>query len=109
MILRHSKLVLKRFGFLAAIALFYCLPSYAGVLRYELGIDGLACPFCAYGIEKELHKLKGVERIETDIAGGMIRLLVEEGSAPAESDIREAVRKAGFTLRSFEQKGVGDP
>ncbi len=34
---------------------------------YKLRVDGLACPFCAYGIEKQLSKLEGVERIDVDI------------------------------------------
>ena len=28
--------------------------AFADGTRYELRVDGLACPFCAYGIEKKL-------------------------------------------------------
>ncbi len=48
---------------------------------YKLGVDGLACPFCAYGIEKQLSKLEDVERIDVDI---------EKGAVFAEGDGRGA-------------------
>ena len=36
---------------------------------YVVGIDGLACPFCAYGIEKQIQKLEGVEQVEERARG----------------------------------------
>ncbi|GAA3535043.1 heavy metal-associated domain-containing protein [Zobellella aerophila] len=42
----------------------------AAPLEYRLGVDGPACPFCAYGIEKSLSKQEGVKRVETDIQAG---------------------------------------
>lgn len=48
----------------------------AGVLAtqqtYKLRVDGLACPFCAYGVEKQLNTIKGVQRIDVDIASGAV-------------------------------------
>ncbi|MDQ3269572.1 MAG: heavy-metal-associated domain-containing protein [Pseudomonadota bacterium] len=41
--------------------------ALASPASYRLRVDGLACPFCAYGIEKQLSKLDGVARVETDI------------------------------------------
>lgn len=34
--------------------------ALAGQPSYKLRVDGLACPFCAYGIEKKLGALEGV-------------------------------------------------
>lgn len=31
---------------------------------YQLHVDGLACPFCAYGIEKKLGEVKGVRAVQ---------------------------------------------
>ncbi|MGN2393298.1 heavy-metal-associated domain-containing protein, partial [Pelomicrobium sp. G1] len=33
---------------------------------YWLQVDGLACPFCAYGIEKKLRALDGVDKVKVD-------------------------------------------
>lgn len=30
------------------------LPAWSAETRYELRVDGLACPYCAYGIEKKM-------------------------------------------------------
>ncbi|GIW40339.1 MAG: hypothetical protein KatS3mg076_0916 [Candidatus Binatia bacterium] len=62
-------------------------------------VGGLACPFCAYGLEKHLGRLSGVKRVETEIARGEVVLELEEDKpGPSESEIREAVKRAGFTL-----------
>ncbi len=37
----------------------------AAPASYPLRVDGLAWPFCAYGIEKTLGALAGVERVDT--------------------------------------------
>ena len=70
---------------------------------YAIGVDGLACPFCAYGIEKRIHKLDGVDSVETDIRLGQIIVHMRDGKTLDRAQAEEAVEKAGFSLRSFEQ------
>ncbi|MBL4608837.1 MAG: cation transporter [Pseudomonadales bacterium] len=70
---------------------------------YDIGVDGLSCPFCAYGIEKQLHKLDGVEKVETDIEKAVVVVRVKDGSTLDRNQAMKAVKKAGFSLRSFEQ------
>lgn len=69
---------------------------------YAIGVDGLACPFCAYGIEKQLHKLDGVDSVETDIRLGLIIVQMLSGRTLERTQVEEAIEKAGFSLRSFE-------
>ena len=69
---------------------------------YRLHADGLACPFCAYGIEKQLSRIDGVETIDIDIGAGAITLTVTDGKTLDESTARRAVEAAGFSLRDFE-------
>ena len=69
---------------------------------YQLTIDGLACPFCAYGIEKHLTALEEVESIEIDIDEGLVAVTMAEGATLDRADIDRAVMDAGFTLRKFE-------
>ena len=72
---------------------------------YKLGVDGLACPFCAYGIEKQLSKLEGVARIDVDIEKGAVMVRLNEGATLDEATAKAAVKRAGFTLRAFERVG----
>ena len=66
---------------------------------YQLTVDGLACPFCAYGIEKQLSALEGVESIEVEIDEGLVVVTMTEGATLDRADMDQAVMDAGFTLR----------
>ncbi len=70
---------------------------------YELRIDGLACPFCAYGIEKKLGAIEGVERIDVDIRAGNVTVTTADGATFDETTAKQAIEAAGFSLRGFEE------
>lgn len=95
---------------LGALLLAFALPTSPALagesVAYAIGVDGLACPFCAYGIEKQLARIDGVERVSTDIASGTVTVTMEAGTTLEESVAEKAVEKAGFTLRSFEETSV---
>ncbi len=69
---------------------------------YRIFVDGLACPFCAYGVEKNVLGLDGVETMDIDINGGFITVVMKAGMVLNEAVAKAAVADAGFTLRSFE-------
>ncbi len=69
--------------------------------HYEVVVDGMACPFCAYGIEKQLDRITGISETELDVSAGVIRLSVDENVVLDESAVRRAVEKAGFSLRAL--------
>lgn len=68
---------------------------------YKLRVDGLACPFCAYGVEKKLTAITGVQKVEVDIKTGNVLVTMVEGAMLDEATAAKAVKDAGFTLRSF--------
>ncbi len=76
--------------------------ALAAQQAYKLRVDGLSCPFCAYGIEKKLNAIKGVQQIEVDIATGIVAVTMAEGTTLDEATAKQAVKDAGFTLRGFE-------
>lgn len=67
-------------------------------------VEGLACPFCVYGLERQFGRLKGVERADVDLGEGKATLRLKPGAKVTEAQIREAVRKAGF--KASEIKGI---
>lgn len=73
----------------------------AAETAYRLHVAGLSCPFCAYGLEKQLGKLDGVRGIETHVADGVVEVRMAEGTSLDEASARQAVKKAGFTLDDF--------
>lgn len=92
---------------LLVAALMFTITTLAAETRYVLGVDGLSCPFCAYGIEKRLSKLDGVIGVEVDVGESVVRVTVEEGKTLSEAQARRAVNEAGFTLR-FYSEAEGD-
>jgi len=71
---------------------------------YSLKVDGLACPFCAYGIEKKLSAIDGVKDIDVDIKEGQVIVTMTDGASLSEQRARQAVTDAGFTPRAFTQR-----
>ena len=76
--------------------------AFAAQQAYKLRVDGLACPFCAYGIEKKLNAIKGGQGVGVDIASGIVTVTMAEGASLDEAAAKQAVKDAGFTLRKFE-------
>lgn len=76
--------------------------AFAGAHQYQLRVDGLACPFCAYGIEKKLNAAKGVKGIQIDINSGTVTVTMEAGASLSEAQARQIVKDAGFTLRKLQ-------
>ena len=75
---------------------------YAGSKEVNIRVDGLACPFCAYGLEKKLKKLEGVEKIKIFINEGKITLALKDGVSISKEEIEKAVDEGGFTPREIE-------
>ncbi len=70
---------------------------------YQLQVNGLACPFCAYGIEKQLNAIEGVTEIHTDIKSGTVTVTMADGVTLDKITAEQAVKDAGFSLRGFEE------
>ena len=97
---------------LAAISI--AATASAGVERVTVEVDGLACPFCAFNLEKRILTLEGVPE-ESDW-----KVSLEEGTAAFdwnpevafdEEAVREQVRRAGFTpggIDTVEGPGTGE-
>jgi mercuric ion binding protein len=68
---------------------------------YTVGVDGLGCPFCAYGVEKELGSVDGVDTVDVDIESGVVVITMAAEATLDRDTARKAVENAGFDLRSF--------
>ena len=95
----RTKMMLRVFALL--LVALWAMPAWAGEV-YKLYVDGLACPFCAYGVEKKVGGLDGVERVDIDIDEGLVAVTLADGAALDEATASRAVDEAGFTLRKFE-------
>ena len=81
---------------------FWLMTSAAQAETYTLQVDGLACPFCSYGIEKQLRQLTGVSEVTTNIKTGTIQVNTKSGVKLTKADLSAAVKRSGFTVRGIK-------
>lgn len=71
-----------------------------GVEEVRVNVKGLACPFCAYNIEKRVKKLDGVDRkapFNVSLERGVASFTWKPSIPFGPSVVNEQVKKAGFT------------
>ncbi len=94
---------MKRY-FLVPLLLLWSLAAFAAGTQYIMRVDGLACPYCAYGIEKKLNKIDGVESLDVDLNKGLVTVNVREGVELTEPQMVQLFNDAGFTYRSMTKQ-----
>jgi copper chaperone CopZ len=72
--------------------------------KIRVRVDGLSCAFCAYGLEKKLSELKGVDSVKINIKDGTALLTLEEGISITDDTIKQAVKDSGFTPREIKRE-----
>ena len=65
--------------------------------QFEIQVDGLGCPFCAYGLEKKFKEFKGIKKIAIAIDEGDFSFEYPADKALSLEAVREQVKKAGYT------------
>jgi len=86
---------------LLVVVLLASAPALADNTQYRMRVDGLACPYCAYGIEKNLKKIDGVEKMEVDLNNGLVIVNVAEGVTLTDEQMSKLFTDSGFTFRSM--------
>jgi copper chaperone CopZ len=82
----------------------------AGVEGVRVQVDGLACPFCAYNIEKRFKTLDGVDHkadFEVNTDAGYARFAWTPTVAFDPAAVDEQIRRAGFTPAGIELTAEG--
>lgn len=72
----------------------------------KINVKGLACPFCAYGLEKRL-KETGADKVKIYIDKGMAQISYAEKKSLDLEQVKEAVKKGGFNPGSIEMIAKG--
>ena len=69
----------------------------------RLKVDGMVCPFCAYGLEKRLEEIASIDAVLIRISDGLVQIRTKEDQELTDEALTDAVRKSGFTLREIER------
>ncbi len=76
--------------------------------KIMIKVEGLYCPFCAYGLEKQLKKLDGFKKVEVNLKHGVAELYIKPGVTVTDAVIQTAVEDAGFDSATITRKQNGD-
>lgn len=72
--------------------------------QFTVQVDGLGCPFCAYGLEKKFKELKGVSQVKIDMETGVMTFQFPSDSPLSEDIVEKQVELAGYTPMWLEVK-----
>lgn len=67
----------------------------------KIVVDGLSCPFCAYGLEKKLKKVSGSENVLISLTEGEATMSVPKHKKPTQEELKKIVEDAGFSPREI--------
>ncbi len=68
----------------------------------KIEINGMVCSNCAYGMEKELKKVAGVEEVKIQLKKGMAYIATPKKQKPLKEELALIVTNAGFTPGKIE-------
>jgi hypothetical protein len=101
----------------AMVAGFWCLapgPSASaqeaaalGIAEVEVQVDGLSCPFCAFGLKVKLARIRNVAGVEIRPSEGRVLIKPVGGRSVAFAELERAVREGGFTPRALRVTARG--
>jgi len=97
---------MKKTALTLILALALVQAALAAGTRYLMRVDGLACPYCAYGVEKKLKAIDGVRKIDVDLEQGLVTVVTTEGTVLTAEQMKKLFQDAGFTFRSMKQEPV---
>ncbi len=86
-------------AFFLAFSLAFSLSASAQTDAFTLRVEGLGCPFCAYGLEKKFKDVKGIDKLKIDIQTGKMTFQVPTTTALTLEQADERVTKAGYTAK----------
>jgi len=65
--------------------------------HFEVQVDGLGCPFCAYGLEKKFKEFKGIKDVKIEMETGQFNFSYPADKKLSLEDVENQVDKAGYT------------
>jgi len=68
----------------------------------KMEVNGMACPYCAYGMEKELKKVSGVDDVKIQLKEGLAYIATLKKQQPLKESLALVIKNAGFTPGKIE-------
>ncbi|MFI5135846.1 MAG: heavy-metal-associated domain-containing protein [Chitinophagales bacterium] len=79
--------------------IFFHSSVYGQFVSATIGVDGLTCSSCSFGVEQALRKLDFVKDVKTDLNAATAEISFVSGKKISIDDLAKKVSQAGFSIR----------
>lgn len=105
--MRKQRVAILLGGALLTSCIWNALEAFAEIKNTAVKVEGLTCPFCAFGLEKKLAQVAGATESSADLKTGTVNLNFAEKAVISVHTLSEAVRQAGFTMGPVTVTAIG--
>lgn len=93
---------MKRIALIIVLAVFGTLNSNAQITKVDQEVFGMDCAPCAYGLERGLNKMDGIEKVRVSLNDGKAYLDLTASNNLSLKQIQEEVKVNGFSAKNAE-------
>lgn len=93
---------MKEIALIMIIAVLGTFSSNAQIQKVDQEVFGMDCAPCAYGLERGLKKMEGLQNVRVSLNDGKAYLKLSENNSLSLREIQEEVKKNGFSAKKAE-------
>ena len=93
---------MKRIALIIVVAVFGTLSSNAQITKVDQEVFGMDCAPCAYGLERGLDIMDGIEKVRVSLNDGKAYLGLTASNNLSLKQIQEEVKQNGFSAKNAE-------
>ncbi|MEQ8551720.1 MAG: heavy metal-associated domain-containing protein [Cyclobacteriaceae bacterium] len=93
---------MKKLGIIALLTIFSLSYAMAQLVKVDQEVFGMDCAPCAYGLERGLKKMDGLERVKVSLNDGKAYLTLAPNNELTLQKIQKVVKNNGFSARNAE-------
>lgn len=93
---------MKNIVFIMIIAVLGTFSSNAQIQKVNQEVFGMDCAPCAYGLERGLKKMEGLQNVRVSLNDGKAYLELSENNILSLRQIQDEVKKNGFSAKNAE-------
>lgn len=93
---------MKRIALIIVVAVFGTISSNAQITKVDQEVFGMDCAPCAYGLERGLKKMDGIEKVQVSLNDGKAYLDLTANNSLSLKQIQEKVKVNGFSAKNAE-------
>jgi copper chaperone CopZ len=93
---------MKNIALIMIIAVLGTFSSNAQIQKVDQEVYGMDCAPCAYGLERGLKKMDGLQNVRVSLNDGKAYLELSENNSLSLRQIQEEVKKNGFSAKNAE-------